>query len=314
MHMVQHLVLMLVAAPLIVLSRPSTAMLFALPNRWRAPVGRLGNGAVGAVWRCLTSPIGSWGLYLVTLWVWHVPSLYQRAIVSDPVHFAQHASFLFSAVCLWTAVADRPRRTGHHGAAFLSMFATAVHSCALGALLALSAGVWYPFYAERAGLGVSALHDQQVGGLVMWVPSALVLAGTGLIVFSAWLTLAGRRAERHSALRRNAGGLAVVMLLALVGCSPAEEQSAARALIHTHGCGTCHVIPGIPGADGRSGPPLTNMARQAYVAGVIPNRRDELVRFIVDPQAVDPRSAMPDLGITAYEAGVLADYLYRHGQ
>lgn len=109
----------------------------------------------------------------------------------------------------------------------------------------------------------------------------------------------------------------LLLLLAagmLFGCEAGgEDREAARALLAEHGCGTCHVIPDTPGANGRTGPPLTAMARQAYVAGVLPNTPEALARFIVDPQAVDPRSAMPDVGVTPDEARLLADYLYAVG-
>lgn len=313
LHMVQHLLLMLVAAPLLVLARPSPLLLFALPRRWRGPVGRIGNRGPGTVWRALTHPLGAAGLYLLALWIWHVPSLYGLAIRSDPVHTMQHASFLLAAVCLWTSVVDRPRRTGAFGASVLSVFATAVHSGVLGALLALSVGVWYPFYAERAG-ELGPLTDQQVGGLVMWIPSGIILAGAGLVSFAAWLALAERRADRRSALRR-AALLPVLLLLVipLAACAPSGDDRNAHRLIHAYGCGTCHVIPNVPGADGRSGPALTNMARQAYVAGVVPNRREALARFVADAPAVDPLTAMPDLDMSAREAAIIADYLYRVG-
>ena len=100
-------------------------------------------------------------------------------------------------------------------------------------------------------------------------------------------------------------------LAALVGCeADGGAREAARALISEHGCGTCHLIPETPGADGRTGPPLAAMARQVYVAGVLPNTPEALARFIADPQDVDRRSAMPKLGLTLGEAGLLADYLY----
>jgi cytochrome c1 len=108
--------------------------------------------------------------------------------------------------------------------------------------------------------------------------------------------------------------LVLLALGVLLGCEfGGKDREAARTLLAQHGCGTCHVIPDTPGANGRTGPPLTAMARQAYVAGVLPNTREALARFIADPQAVDPRSAMPDVGITPDEARLLADYLYAVG-
>lgn len=91
------------------------------------------------------------------------------------------------------------------------------------------------------------------------------------------------------------------------------EEERGRALVYDHGCGTCHVIPEVEGADGLTGPPLTAMERQAYVAGVLPNTPAALARFIMDPQAVDPRSAMPDLGIGAGDAAAISAFLYAAG-
>jgi len=104
-------------------------------------------------------------------------------------------------------------------------------------------------------------------------------------------------------------------LLAMPATAPAQEAAEdARALVARHGCGTCHVIPGVPGADGRTGPPLDALERQPYVAGVVPNTADLLAAFIADPQGIDPRSAMPDLDIPAAEARRLALYLRRAGR
>lgn len=113
------------------------------------------------------------------------------------------------------------------------------------------------------------------------------------------------------AIRR---ALRLAALAAGLGAGAAAADEAARALIAEHGCGACHVIPDVPGANGRTGPPLTAMARQSYVAGVLPNTPEDLARFIADPQAVDPRSAMPDLGLTLAEARRIAAFLYEVGR
>ena len=110
--------------------------------------------------------------------------------------------------------------------------------------------------------------------------------------------------------------LALIPLVALLGCDDDAVASAevARALIAEHGCHTCHRIPGTPGADGRTGPPLDAMARQVYVAGVLANTPENLAKFIADPQEVDPRSAMPDLGVSPEQALAIAQYLYAVGE
>ena len=81
-------------------------------------------------------------------------------------------------------------------------------------------------------------------------------------------------------------------------------------LIFTYGCGSCHVVPGIAGANGSAGPPLAGFASRLYVAGVFENRPDNLVRWITSPQEVTPGTAMPNLGVTKAQARDMAAYLY----
>ena len=82
-----------------------------------------------------------------------------------------------------------------------------------------------------------------------------------------------------------------------------------HALIRAYGCGTCHTIGGIPGADQHVGPPLTGIAERTYIAGALYNTTGNLIRWIMDPQEVDPGTAMPDLGISESEARNIAAYL-----
>jgi len=113
--------------------------------------------------------------------------------------------------------------------------------------------------------------------------------------------------------------LGLAALLVLAGCSedqdalalPAATGNADRgsALIGDYGCGTCHTIPGIDGADGLVGPPLTSMGRRVYVAGLLRNTETNLIRWIMNPQAIVPGNAMPDMGLTEDEARDVAAYL-----
>jgi cytochrome c len=82
------------------------------------------------------------------------------------------------------------------------------------------------------------------------------------------------------------------------------------ALIRAVGCGQCHSIPGIRGAEGAVGPPLTQFARRTFIAGQLPNSPDNLVRWLMDPPAVEPGTAMPALGLSAEQARDIAAYLY----
>lgn len=89
-----------------------------------------------------------------------------------------------------------------------------------------------------------------------------------------------------------------------------ENPSAGKALIKQAGCGSCHYIPGIKTARGQVGPPLVNMTRRAYLAGILPNNFRNMVLWIQHPQQVAPGSAMPDLGLDTAEAEAIAAYLY----
>jgi cytochrome c2 len=100
--------------------------------------------------------------------------------------------------------------------------------------------------------------------------------------------------------------------LAIFGCSSQSSTSArrGRVLIGRSGCGTCHVIPGVAGARGQVGPTLSQFGRRDYIAGVLLNTPDNLVRWLISPQSVKPGDAMPDLGITRGNAADIAAYLY----
>jgi cytochrome c1 len=90
------------------------------------------------------------------------------------------------------------------------------------------------------------------------------------------------------------------------GGDPHRGQSAIRA----YGCGTCHTVPGVRGADALVGPPLTSMGARAYIGGVMKNTPDNMIRWIQDPPAVDPMTAMPKLNVSEADARDIASYLY----
>lgn len=190
-HMIQHFALMLVAAPLLVMGRPGLALLWALPRGWRPALARLGTLRL---WHGMTHPLGAWTLYFAVLWGWHLPPLHQAALASDAVHAAQHFSFLAAAMLFWHAVLERPRAEGQMGA-LVAVFATAVQSCALAALLTTSQVIWYPAYRGGAW-GLDALQDQQLAGLIMWVPCCAIFIGAGLALMARMLRDTDRRMQR----------------------------------------------------------------------------------------------------------------------
>jgi putative membrane protein len=187
-HMAQHEILMLLAAPLLVLSRPLIPVLWSLPIGWRRSLGLLSKlTAVQRGWFWLTRPSIAWWIHAAALWVWHAPQLFQATLRNEWVHAAQHLSFFASALLFWWSLFYASNRASY-GASFLYIFTTAVHTSILGALLTFSNRVWYPTYSDStAAWGLTPLEDQQLGGLIMWIPANLVYLGAGLAVFALWL-------------------------------------------------------------------------------------------------------------------------------
>ncbi|HEX3529969.1 MAG TPA: cytochrome c oxidase assembly protein [Thermoanaerobaculia bacterium] len=194
-HMVQHELLILVAAPLLVLGRPLAPFLWALPGSARETAGRWSQSpAFAAGWRLLTAPFTVFILHGLALWIWHLPSLYQATLDNELIHALQHLSFFLSSVLFgWSLLHGRFGRLGY-GAAVLYVFLTSLHSGLLGALLTFAPRLWYPIYAARTSRwGLSPLEDQQLAGLIMWIPAGVLFIVLGLGLFAAWLGEAERR-------------------------------------------------------------------------------------------------------------------------
>jgi putative membrane protein len=197
-HMVQHLLLIVVVAPLLVLGRPIVPLLWALP----APVPRLLGGwwqraaAARAGWALLTRLPLAWALHAAALWIWHLPSLYQAALADGRVHLAEHAAFLGTALLFWWTVVH-PDRQGvvAYGTSAVAVFFMAMQGGLLGALMTFAPSPWYPAYAASAvAWGLTPLDDQQLAGMIMWAPAGLIYLAATLALLAAWLRAAERRA------------------------------------------------------------------------------------------------------------------------
>jgi cytochrome c oxidase assembly factor CtaG len=202
-HMAQHELLVLVAPPLVVLGRPALVWLAALPTRARHRALRALRGPLPrAFWRTLGAPLPAALLHAAVLWLWHAAPAFEWALQDDAVHAAQHATFYGSAALFWWSLLHGRFGRAGYGAAVLFVFATALHSGALGALLTVAGAPWYPTHAARAAArGGDPLADQQLAGLLMWVPAGTLLLGAGLALFAAWLGEAGRRVRRDVVAR-----------------------------------------------------------------------------------------------------------------
>jgi putative membrane protein len=198
--MTQHEILMLVSAPLLVFGHPLVAMLWALPRPARESLGALSRKpAIARSWRGLTGPLNVFLLHAIALWIWHVPRFYEAALRSDGLHALQHFSFVATAALFWWAMVHGKYGRLGYGVAVVYIFLTAVHSSVLGALMAVAPEVWYPGYARAgAAWGIDPLADQQLAGLLMWVPSGVIFIVLGLALFAAWLGESDKRAALGS--------------------------------------------------------------------------------------------------------------------
>jgi putative membrane protein len=194
-HMVQHELLMVVAAPLIALAAPLVAFLWAVPSRVRQPLGEtVHRGPLTAVWRAMTSPSTVFLIYALALWVWHLPALYEAALEHEAIHAVQHLCFFGTATLFWWGLAHGRQGRAGYGAAVIYLFITAVHGGVLGALLTVSPRVWYAPYLAHHPAGLTPLEDQQLAGLLMWIPAGVAFVVGALVLFAAWL----RQSERLS--------------------------------------------------------------------------------------------------------------------
>lgn len=178
-HMIQHELLMGVAAPLLVFSRPLEGYAWGLPAGWPRALRRASRGPTLAWIAWMQRPMGAWLLHAVAIWAWHVPALFNLALVDDGVHTLQHFFFFATGLAFWQSVWRHAR--GGEGVALASLFTTMLHMGVLGALLTFAPTPWYAFPASGA-YGLTALEDQQLGGLVMSVPGGLPYLLAALVI------------------------------------------------------------------------------------------------------------------------------------
>ena len=186
-HMVQHELLMVVAAPLLVLGRP-IAILWAFPRDWRALVGRIMRiRAIRVVWSALTRPLHAWLVHGAAIWIWHLPVLFEAALDSEIMHAAQHFSFMASGLLFWWTIVNPSRRSAR-GVSVLYLFTTAVHTGVLGALMTFARAPWYPRYAGAAIWNITPLDDQHLAGMIMWIPASTAYLIAALLTVRRWLS------------------------------------------------------------------------------------------------------------------------------
>ncbi len=220
-HMVQHELLMVVAAPLFAVSAAGIALLWAVPATLRQnALAAIRWPATRRLWRFVTAPVTVFLLHALALWIWHLPKLYDAALAHEDIHVLQHLSFFGSAALFWWALTHGRYGRAGYGIAVIYVFATAVHAGVLGALLTVSPRLWYAPYAVTHPSGLSPLEDQQLAGLLMWIPAGVLTAAGGLCFFAAWLRESERRARVLVVL------LACAIAVASAGCHRLGAEAA----------------------------------------------------------------------------------------
>ncbi len=198
-HMVQHMLLELVAAPLLLLGAPVTlALRVASPSVRRSLLRVLRSRAVAVI----SFPLLAWLLFAAVNWGWHLSSLYDQALESPPLHYLQHASFLGAALLFWWPVvgADPARWRLPYPVRLFYLFLAMPQNSFLGVALMSAPTVLYSHYLTNLRTwGPTALADQSVGGILMWVFGDVVfLLAMGGVV-AAWVRQEDRRTARLDA-------------------------------------------------------------------------------------------------------------------
>jgi cytochrome c oxidase assembly factor CtaG len=196
-HMAQHEVLMVISAPLLVLGRPLVPYLWSMPKRLRSGIANaIRRPLWKTTWSTVSSAPAAWTLHAAALWIWHIPALFQATITNEWIHAMQHFSFLGSALLFTWSLLQTYNGRRQYGAAVAYVFTTAVHTSLLGALLTFTTRIWYPVYSTTtAAWGYSPLEDQQLGGLIMWVPAGVIYTVAGLAFFGLWISQSDRSPE-----------------------------------------------------------------------------------------------------------------------
>ncbi len=199
-HMGQHMLLMVVAAPLLAAGAPGTPLVLLLPVRGRGRVARFRQRVRHApVTRELLRPVTGWLLSIATLWVWHLPPMYEAALSSPVLHALEHACFLLGAWAFWWHVLHEGPQRVRGGAAVLYVFAATLPAAALGAVLTFATTPLYPSQAEGAvAAGLDPVRDQQLAGLIMWVPPDVLYLLLTVALFLPWLTRMAEDDDRHA--------------------------------------------------------------------------------------------------------------------
>lgn len=197
-HMIQHMLLMKVVAPLLLLGEFMPVYLWAIGKgaaHWASGTWTRSR-SLSRFWAQLTQPGASWILFALCLWVWHTPAFYQAALKNESLHALEHLLFLGTSLLFWWYLLQTGRdQAVRYGMVILYLFTTLLHESVLGALLTFSSRNWYPFYSATNPSGLTPLADQQLAGVIMWLPSGILFGLLIIFYFGAWLKAIEKRMQ-----------------------------------------------------------------------------------------------------------------------
>jgi putative membrane protein len=197
-HMVEHEIVMAISAPLLVLARPGGVLLWAFQPRLRCFLAGFARaGILAAGWATLTRPLVATVLHGVAIWAWHAPPLFEVAVENVAIHRLQHLSFFLTGLLFWWALVRR----GSPASAAGHLFVTMTHTGILGALITFAPRVLYQVQTAQAQRwGLTPLQDQQLAGLIMWVPAGTVYAGAAIGFAARWVRRSSEAWKANDAL------------------------------------------------------------------------------------------------------------------
>jgi putative membrane protein len=208
-HMFQHMLLIVIISPLLVFGESPGSFLLALASPVRRKLGRGWQRTrwLKSAWRTLTQPMMAWALNILTVWVWHVPRLYETALENEALHMLEHLCLLATSLLFWWTIISPGTRLRRGDLGILALFTMALQGGLLGALITFAPTPWYPVYTlTTQPWGLSPLEDQQLAGAIMWIPVGMIYTVAALILFNirlAWIERKGINSTDSKTLSSN---------------------------------------------------------------------------------------------------------------
>ncbi|GAA3065511.1 cytochrome c oxidase assembly protein [Rhizobium viscosum] len=195
-HMIEHEIVMAISAPLIVLARPVGSLLWGVPSpARRALAAAMRAPFIRHLWEWCAGASAATVIHGIAIWGWHLPFLFDAAVTDTTMHRLQHLSFFATAILFWWAIIWK----SDYGAAAWHLFLTMIHTSILGALMALAPRVLYIAQTKTTlAWGLTPLEDQQLAGVIMWVPAGTIYAAAAITMLALWVRGSSERGTQNA--------------------------------------------------------------------------------------------------------------------